>query len=618
MANRYWVTGGSGSWNNTNNWSTATGGASGASVPSTADAAIFDASSGAGTATLDISPTVQTVNLTGFTGTLAFGTNNISVNSTGTVWTQTTSCSITGTPVVNVTNTSSTAITLSSTSVTQANSVSFNVANPTGTITAGGVYKNLDFTGFTGTLANSTRTIYGNVKFSSGMTLTSGTLTTTFAATSGTQQITCATKTLDFPVTWNGAGGTFQLQDDFTLATGRKFTCNAGTLDLNNKTLSCGLFDANAAGNVRTLAFGTTGQISCTGTGTVWQYTGTNLTITGTPVVNITSTGSTAITCDAQDGYSYANSLSYNFTGGTYPLTFFNTIGGARNLDFTGYAGTWGGISATNTVFGNLTFSSGMSISAGASIMTFGLGGGGTKVITTNNKTLDFPITITGVGNIVQLQDALTMGSTRTLTLTNGTLDLNGKTLTVGTAFTTATGTKNLTFNGGTLVCPTASTTAFNNAVPTGFTTTAGTGTGVISMTAATAKTFVGGGSTFNCTLQNSGAGALTVSGSNTFTTISNSVQPTTFTFTSGTTQTLTNWSVNGTAGNLVTIGASTTSAATLSKSSGTVSSDYLSISYSTASGGATWNAGANSTDGGNNTGWIFTAGSTGNFLIFF
>jgi hypothetical protein len=141
-------------------------------------------------------------------------------------------------------------------------------------------------------------------------------------------------------------------------------------------------------------------------------------------------------------------------------------------------------------------------------------------------------------------------------------------------------------------------------------------------MTAATAKTFVGGGSTFNCTLQNSGAGALTVSGSNTFTTISNSVQPTTFTFTSGTTQTLTNWSVNGTAGNLVTIGASTTSAATLSKASGTVSSDYLSISYSTASGGATWYAGVNSTNGGNNTGWTFTAppvtSSSGNFFLMF
>jgi hypothetical protein len=141
-------------------------------------------------------------------------------------------------------------------------------------------------------------------------------------------------------------------------------------------------------------------------------------------------------------------------------------------------------------------------------------------------------------------------------------------------------------------------------------------------MTRATSKTFTGGGSTYNCTLSNDGAGALTITGSNTFTTLANGVQPTTFTFTSGTTQTLTNWSISGTAGNLVTIGASTTSAATLSDASGTVSADYLSISYITATGGATWYAGANSTNGGNNTGWQFSAApvitsSSGFFMLF-
>jgi hypothetical protein len=60
-----------------------------------------------------------------------------------------------------------------------------------------------------------------------------------------------------------------------------------------------------------------------------------------------------------------------------------------------------------------------------------------------------------------------------------------------------------------------------------------------------------------------------------------------------------------------------------LSKASGTVSSDFLSISRSTATGGAGWYAGANSTDGGNNSGWIFTAppapsAGNGNFLMFF
>ena len=245
------------------------------------------------------------------------------------------------------------------------------------------------------------------------------------------------------------------------------------------------------------------------------------------------------------------------------------------------------------------------------------------QTITSAGRSFVHPIDINSPSGSVTLQDALTTGTGVTTTLTNGTLDLNGFTYTVGTSFTTATGTKNLTFNGGTLVCPTASTTAFNNAVPTGFTTTAGTGTGTISMTAATAKSFVGNGSTFNCTLNQGGAGALTITGSNTFSNITNTVQPASILFTAGTTSTFSNFSLSGTAGNLITIGSVTAASHTLSKSSGTVSSDYLSISRSTATGGAGWYAGANSTDGGNNSGWIFTAppapsGSNSNFLMFF
>jgi hypothetical protein len=65
------------------------------------------------------------------------------------------------------------------------------------------------------------------------------------------------------------------------------------------------------------------------------------LTVSGTPVVNVTSTGSTAITVFPGTSISEANSISFNFTGGTYNLSFLNTSNGAaRNVDFTGYAGT--------------------------------------------------------------------------------------------------------------------------------------------------------------------------------------------------------------------------------------------------------------------------------------
>ena len=274
----------------------------------------------------------------------------------------------------------------------------------------------------------------------------------------------------------------------------------------------------------------------------------------------------------------------------------------------------------TPSIYVNWINGTGITLS-GTGVISFR--GRTTQQITSSAKTFTQPIFINSPSSSVTLQDALTQSSTVATTLSNGTLDLNGKTLTVGTAFITSTGTKDLTFNGGTLVCPAATTTAFNNLVPTGFTTTAGTGTGVISMTAATAKTFIGAGSTFNCTLNQGGAGALTITGSNTFSNITNTVQPASVLFTAGTTSTFSSFSLSGTAGNLITIGSVTAASHTLSKASGTVSADYLSISRSTATGGAGWYAGANSTDGGNNSGWIFTAppapsGSNSNFLMFF
>jgi fibronectin-binding autotransporter adhesin len=299
---------------------------------------------------------------------------------------------------------------------------------------------------------------------------------------------------------------------------------------------------------------------------------------------------------------------SYNFGTIDMSARTSNTISiQSGNTEPTIY-GNWTNGTATTTVGGNYPWQ---------------FSGRGSQTITSAGNTFSNQgTTINSPSGTVTLQDAFT--ATRAvagvLTLTNGTLNLNGQTLTlsgtIAATFLTATGTKNLTFNGGTLSIAASGTTAFNNAAPTGFTTTAGTGTGTISLTSASAKTFVGGGSTYNCTLNNGGAGALTISGSNTFTTLSNTVQPTTFTFTSGTTQTLTNWSVSGTAGNLVTIGATAASAATLSKASGTVNASFLSISYSTATGGATWNA-TNSINSGNNTGWNISTPSTG-FLLFF
>jgi hypothetical protein len=100
------------------------------------------------------------------------------------------------------------------------------------------------------------------------MTVAAGTSATTFLATSGTQQITTNGKTLDFPISQNGAGGTVQLQDNLTMGSTRTFTLATGTLDLSNgnRTLSTGVFSSSTT-NVRSIAFGT-GNITLTGNNT--------------------------------------------------------------------------------------------------------------------------------------------------------------------------------------------------------------------------------------------------------------------------------------------------------------------------------------------------------------
>ena len=299
MANRYWVTGGTGNWNSTTNWSTASGGASGASVPSTSDIALLDAASGAGTVTLDISPTVQALTCTGFTGTLAFGTNTISCNVSGVPFTGATTMTVTGTPLIILTYTGAVARTISPGTVTEANSISFRTIAGTGTWSVVGSVRDLDFTdgtnptGYAGAMASNSVTVYGSFKASTGMTRTAGTQVITFAPTSGTKTINTAGITFDCPFTFNGVGGTWQLQAALTSGATRTVTLTNGTLDLNGYTLTTGIFSSSNS-NIRTLAFGT-GKIVATGSAATIFTTAvaTNFTVTGTPLVQATTAATT-------------------------------------------------------------------------------------------------------------------------------------------------------------------------------------------------------------------------------------------------------------------------------------------------------------------------------------
>jgi hypothetical protein len=287
----------------------------------------------------------------------------------------------------------------------------------------------------------------------------------------------------------------------------------------------------------------------------------------------------------------------------------------------------------TPTIYGNWINGTGTTITGTGQIQ---FSGRGAQSITSAGKTFTQPFQFDSPSGTITLQDAFTTSATTSgaIKQNNGTIDLNGKTLTVSntgavTAWQTGTGTKNITFNGGTIVLAASGTTVFNNATPTGFTTTAGTGTGTISLTSAFAKTFVGGGSTFNCTLNQGGAGALTITGNNTFKDITNtyaSTGATTITFTNVTTTTVSAFSAAGQATRLLTLNNATvagTTAVIALSGGGTVATDYLNVQDMSFTPFATngtapykWYAGANSTNSGNNSGILFAAATVTAYLL--
>jgi hypothetical protein len=546
--------------------------------------------------------TAGTLDLNGFTFTtgafsssnsnvrsIAFGAQQITLTgNAATIWNNATATNFayTGTFKVVATYTGATGTRTLSQGGTEATAQSISTTGSSGFIldtsstdikTLAGSWGNVDLTGVTGTYTNGACTVYGNFNAGTTATLSASTNVMTFAATSGVDTITTNGRTLDFPVTFNGAGGTWQLQGATTLGTTRTATLTAGTLDLNGFTFTTGLFSASNS-NVRAIAFGV-GNITLSGSGTVWTTSiSTNFSRTGTPTVNVSNNSATA-TAVATGTLTEAQALDFNYTTGTYVLSDSNTQ--YRSLNLTGFAGTFA--NGNRTFYGGFNTGSTATVSAGASTQTFAATSG-TWGITTNGRTLDFPVTFNGAGGTWQLQGALTVGASRLFVFFNGTFDANNYNVTLGTITSLSSNTRTLNLGSGTWTVAGSGVQAFGFSSATNITIT---GTATISMTSASAKTFAGGGLTWP-TLNQGGAGALTISGSNTFSDITSTrtaTGPCTITFTAGSTQSVSNFSASGTATGQLTLNSTTTSPYNLVKlGGGDVNVSYCTISYSNAS----------------------------------
>lgn len=435
---------------------------------------------------------------------------------------------------------------------------------------------------------------YGSPRWTTGWTVSASGIYF-FARTGATLGLFIANSTGS--INFHGGG-------DFTLLTNqlsgfdtRAFQIFWGKLNLNGFKLYIGRLYFNSAYYKEINWDGGNSEIISTVTTTATPLLTTNNTntfFTGTnkkwTVNGALASGSTMTI--ASSSFSEGNTPDFYISNGLAGSTI-TLSGNFGKLDFTGCSSTipnWAG-----TIYGDIILGTTATFSAGANAWTLGSTSSTIRTITSNGKTLDFPIIINGVNGYYQLQDNFTIGSTRQFTLTNGSFDLNGKTASLNT-FTNATGIKNLIINGGILLISGSGTTAFNNVAPINFLIIDSSKTGSIIMSSASAKTFVGGGSSYPCSIVQGGLGTLTITGNNTIETLSNNTQPATILFTAGATNTIRNFNINGTAGNLITIGSTTTSQTIIKKRNSWILT--------------------NSVDGGNNTRLIFSAGGSNNYIL--
>ena len=601
-------------------------------IPSGATNATFTLNAG----TLDLNGFTLTANSFSNSNsnvrTLAFGTTGkiVLFGSGGTTYSGsvTTNLTVSGTaPLVQFTYSGATGsrnIVMSSVPESQAISVEF-LNNATDAVVIQGVaggYKNITFTSFSGTIstANSPN-VFGNLYLCSGITSFIGNSTVTFAATSGTQTITTAGPTpvtLDFPITKTGAG-ILQLQTSVTMGSTRIFTLTTGTLDLNNLILTSGLFSSSGT-STRSIAFGSSGKLVLTSnSGVICNTdTATSLTLTGTPRVELYYTGGvgTRNIYAGITGGVEANSFNYYVTGnGTDTVSFLGTNRKYGTIDLTAFSGYLQSDNWQYTIYGNLVLSAGLLGFTTSSTFTGPIVFGATsstKTITSAGKTLPVGVTFNGVGGTWSLQDNLTIQSTITTTLTNGTLDLNSLSLTTGLFSSNNSNTRTLAFNGGSYVL-TGTTWDVGG---TGLTISNVSNTGTIEVSSSS-LTFNGGGYTYP-TLKISSATTTVITGANTFYKLTNTAVPVTITLPASIITTIINVDVSGSSSGYVTLNSSTsgTQATIAIPDASQASENYLSlqdINISTNSG--LLYAGPNSVIGTNVTG---VSTSLGEFLSFF
>jgi fibronectin-binding autotransporter adhesin len=382
MADRYWV-GGTGSWNSTAKWSTTSGGASGASVPTATDNAIFDANSATSNAyvvTIQASQTCADLTYTPFAGDGA------------------TQFLIIGTFVIAGTF---------STSGTQGNrrlwlrSSTESLMRDVSIATIGTVtdvdFRDIRITGAGGTL---TGTRIGDLKGNGGIT---------FSTPKNCFRIGTGNWSDD---QWSDTSGGSVSTDNFPLAQDTAVfdeNTSAGTHTMNSAIPYTGTVDMSARTSAMSLSV-ITGQTIFGN----WTF-GSGITITGGSSITFSGRNTQTIT---NAGRTFSASFVVNSYGGTVELAdAYN--GNSINVNNGTFITNNYNVTIINSQYFNATSSTPAAILLGSSTVTIT----GSMTVTTTNFTFDAGTsTIIFSGNGPILSGALTLYNVQETNLTGSGL----------------------------------------------------------------------------------------------------------------------------------------------------------------------------------------------------
>lgn len=487
-----------------------------------------------------------------------------------------------------------------------------------------GIVPNIDFSSVTKpitfnwiltTASGYYRTLVGDFKLSNSVTL--NTTTALLFANRKNSVIDTKNKPIH-SVFFNNEGAVLSITSPLNVTGGVSLA--RGEIELVNADITCDNFATNNnftrgvrfGSNVINLT-GVNKDVVTHGSSIGWSCSGTKMfVLQGAPTTGTRNIQGSAVTTVDFD---------------TAPFSF-KVLGGSDNVR-TGNLHTFKDIifedafTGTNSILwnyivGNLRLSASMVVGQTAAGVTheFRFRGNGNQTIQTNGIPIPRNFVIEKTGGTVTLLDDLnntaTADNNLPFTITDGTINLNSKKLSVVRFNSSASTLRTIQFNGGTLEVTGSGTTAFNAATSTNLTVQ---GSGIINLTSASAKTFAGGGANYSgVTLVHGGAGNLTITGNNTFSSIRNTISQTagsSIIFTSGSTTTITGKTgLSGTSSAPLYLASSSTGTYTINNSGTSIQqADYLSVNNSIVTPSDNWYAGTRSIVT-NSTGWSSTFSS--------